>query len=114
MGKQQQPRTPPDVMDALRVQTLRGDKLGDLTDRQREWVWRSLLKGVRRAETMALGGLSSEQYERGVARVRRWYAERIATFKVQRAKVDPVVVVRPVKPLPKRKRRGIWFFGQGG
>ncbi len=69
---------------------------------------------MQRVIDLAQGGLSDDQYERGVARVRRWYAERIKAFKAQRAKVAPVVVVRPVKPLPKRKRRGIWFFGQGG
>jgi hypothetical protein len=114
MAKQAKPRTPPEIMDALRVQTLRGDKLGALSDAQREWVWRSLLKGVRRAETMALGDLSEAQYIKGMARVQRWYAERIAAYKASQPKPDPVVVVRPVKPLLKRKRRGIWFFGQGG
>ena len=102
------PRTPPEVMDALRVRALRGDRLSNLSDRQREWVWRSLLKGVRRVETVALGNLSDEQYERGVVRVRRWYAQRIAVYKLQPH------VVRPVKPLAKSKRWGFWSFSKGG
>ncbi|MBA3827109.1 MAG: hypothetical protein H0X24_24855, partial [Ktedonobacterales bacterium] len=105
---QTHPRTPPEVLDALRVQTLRGDKLGDLTDRQREWVWRSLLKDVRRDETMALGHLTDDQYARGVVRVRRWYEQRLAAFKALPK------AVRPVKPLVKPKRRGFWLFGKGG
>ncbi|MBA3826035.1 MAG: hypothetical protein H0X24_19310 [Ktedonobacterales bacterium] len=101
-------RTPTAAMDALRVRTLRGDRLTDLPDAQREWVWRSLLKEVRRAETMALGHLSDEQYERGVARVRRWYDQRLAAYKARPK------VVRPVTPLVKPQRRGFWPFRQGG
>ena len=108
MATAKKARTPPEVMDALRVRALRGDRLSDLSDGQREWVWRSLLKGVRRAETMALGHLSDEHYERGVVRVRRWYAQRIAAYKLQPH------VVRPVKPLAKFKRWGFWSFSKGG
>jgi hypothetical protein len=109
MDKQRHPRTSPETMDALRVRALRGNKLSELTDGQREWVWRSLLKGVRKAETMALGHFSEEQYSHGVERVRKWYDTRIAQYKASKPKVQ---VVRPVKPLVKPKRKGIWFWGR--
>jgi hypothetical protein len=101
-------RTAPAAMDTLRVRALRGDRLADLSDAQREWVWRSLLKDVRRAETMALGQISDEQYVRGVTRVRRWYEQRLAAYKALPK------VVRPVKPLVKSQRRGFWMLGKGG
>ncbi|MBA3824477.1 MAG: hypothetical protein H0X24_11365 [Ktedonobacterales bacterium] len=60
MAKPQQPCIPFESMNALRFQTLHGARLADLTDRHGKWVWRSLLKEVRRAETMALDNLSDE------------------------------------------------------
>ncbi|MBA3827152.1 MAG: hypothetical protein H0X24_25070 [Ktedonobacterales bacterium] len=114
MGKQTHPRTPPDVVDGWRVRAVRGDRLDDLTDAQREWVWRSLLKGVRLAEMLACGGLSQQQYTRALPRIERWYKQRCLAYKAKQGQTPDVQVVRPVKPLPKRKRRGLWFFGQGG
>lgn len=95
------------MLDQWRARALRGDRLGDLTDSQREWVWRSLLKGVRRAEAVCLARLSPEQEAHAVARVRRWYAQRLADYKAQPRIVRPVVV-------SSVRRRGWWFFTKRG
>jgi hypothetical protein len=96
-------RTAPATMDQLRVRTLRGDRLRDLTDRQREWVWRSVLKGVRRQETIALGHFSEGEYAKGVERVRGWYDQRIEMYKRQQAREQAPKVVRPVMAPPQRR-----------
>jgi hypothetical protein len=43
-----------------RARALRGDALADLTDNQREWVWRSLLRGVRLSRATTLAQLAPE------------------------------------------------------
>jgi hypothetical protein len=96
----------PTAMDHLRAKALKGDPLAQLTDREREWVWRSLLKGVRRAETQALADLDDAQLQKALARVKRWYQARIDQYKA-------VHVVRPVVPVAPRRRRW-WPFGKGG
>jgi hypothetical protein len=48
-------------VDVQRARALRGDALEDLTDSQREWVWRSLLRGVRLAQATTLAQLTSEE-----------------------------------------------------
>jgi hypothetical protein len=92
------------TLDQWRARALRGDRLGDLSDTQREWVWRSILKGVRRAEAVRLARLTADQEVQAVARVRRWYAQRLAEFKAQPR------IVRPVVAPPSR--RGWWPFGK--
>ena len=93
-----------DYFDELRAKALQGQRLRELGDGDREWVWRSLLKGVRRAQAVALSGLRDEQIEPALARVRRWYQQRIDTYK-QRKQAQPKVV-RPVVAPPAK--RG-WF-----
>src|SRR5690242_15981805 len=51
------PRRTPAEVDALRARALLGDPLGELGDGEREWVWRSLLKGARLGEACALAEL---------------------------------------------------------
>ena len=41
-------------VDVQRARALRGDALEDLTESQREWVWRSLLRGVRLSQATKL------------------------------------------------------------
>jgi hypothetical protein len=94
------------TLDQWRARALRGDRLGDLSDTQREWVWRSILKGVRRAEAVRLAQLTADQEVQAVARVRCWYAQRLAEFKAQPRIVRPVVV--------SPHRRGWWPFGKRG
>jgi hypothetical protein len=57
---------------------LRGDLLAELTDAEREWVWRSLLKGVRVDQALALSGMESDEVEPALAHIRRRYTERHA------------------------------------
>ena len=54
-------RQPSWKIDVQRARTLRGDALEELTDKQREWVWRSLLCGVRLAQATKLAQLSPEE-----------------------------------------------------
>jgi hypothetical protein len=66
-------------VDALRVRALQGDPLREVPDAQREWVFRSLLKGQHLAELAARAGLSTPaEIERALARIRRWYQERLS------------------------------------
>src|SRR5271165_7017172 len=88
----------PAALDALRVRALQGDRLKDCTDSEREWVWRSLLKGTRRDIVMDLAGLDAAGMEHALVRIRHWYEQRIALYKTRPR------VVRPVKPAPQRHR----------
>ncbi len=100
----------PAVLDQLRARALRGDRLDECSDSTREWVWRSLLKGVRREIAAGMAGLSPAQVERALARIARLYQQRIASYKAARG-TEPRVV-RPVTPVPAR--RGWWVFGKRG
>ena len=73
----------PIEMDALRVRALQGDDLAELSDSEREWVWRSLLKGVRRAELLLTLDMTPRHYERALASIRHRYQARLATYKKQ-------------------------------
>ena len=88
--------------DALRAKALQGDRLRDLADAEREWVWRSLLKGVRRAEAVRLAGLRADQVDPAVAQIRRLYQQRIDHYKAQPQVVRPIPA--PAAPRPR-------FFG---
>jgi hypothetical protein len=48
-------------VDVQRARALRGDALEELTESQREWVWRSLLRGVRLAQATKLAQLAPEE-----------------------------------------------------
>ena len=77
-------RTPLE-MDALRVRALQGDDLAELADTQREWVWRSLLKGVRRAELLLTLDMKLRQYEKALVPIRQRYQARLAAYKTNHA-----------------------------
>jgi hypothetical protein len=63
---------------------LRGDSLGELTDAEREWVWRSLLTSVRLEASAALAGLSEEGIAAALAAIQARYDQRIAGYKRRR------------------------------
>jgi hypothetical protein len=57
-----------------RARALRGDALEDLTDGQREWVWRSLLRGVRLAQATKLAQMSPEETPQALQQVANRYS----------------------------------------
>lgn len=67
-------------VDVQRARTLRGDALEDLTESQREWVWRSLLRGVRLAQATKLAQLAPEETPQALQQV----ANRYSTLMDQR------------------------------
>lgn len=104
--------------DALRARALRGDRLNELTDSRREWIWRSLLKGTRLEIARELAGLTDEQTTAALALVRRWYQQRLADYKRQprsRTPVTRAISAMPTPPTPATPptplRRGWWPFG---
>src|SRR5262245_42368877 len=68
-------------VDTLRARALLGDPLVELTDADREWIWRSLLKGIRLGEACALAGLSADQLDPVLVSVGRAYHRRIRDYK---------------------------------
>ena len=99
MTTRDKPYRKPRDMDRLRAQALKGDYLKHLGDTEREWVWRSLLKGVRWEQTLTVAGLTEEKAQIRLETVRRWYLQRIDTYKHDKAKeaLHPKVV-RPIAP----------------
>jgi predicted ATPase len=106
------PRATSAKLDQLRARALRGDALRELTDSRREWVWRSLLKGTRIQEAVALVGMTSDDLASALERVRRKYQRRIDLYKQAQAQ-QPRVRMPVEKPATRslRKRRGWWPFG---
>ena len=84
-------------VDRLRARALCGDGLAELSDAEREWVWRSLLKGVRMEQALALAQMASDEVEPALERVRRWYAQRLDAY---------TVPLRVRTPVPARPRSG--------
>ena len=70
-------------VDTLRARALLGDPLVELTDADREWIWRSLLKGIRLGEACALAGLTVDQLDPVLASVRHAYHRRIRDYKLR-------------------------------
>lgn len=79
------PRSPLEV-DQLRARALQGDTLADLTDKEREWVWRSLLKAIRMREVCELLDWTERKYRRALPAIQRMYDERIAAYKAEKAR----------------------------
>jgi hypothetical protein len=67
-------------VDVQRARALRGDELEDLTESQREWVWRSLLRGVRLAQATTPAQLALEEMLQALQQV----ANRYSTLMDQR------------------------------
>jgi hypothetical protein len=61
-------------VDVQRARALRGDALEELTESQREWVWRSLLRGVRLAQATKLAQLSPEETPQALQQVAHRYS----------------------------------------
>lgn len=112
------PRASPRELDALRARALRGDALRDLSESRREWVWRSLLKGVRIAEALALAGLAAEELEPALAAIRGRYRRRIDDFKREATRTPrgdssaghPAhdAQPEPTPAVPRPERRGLF------
>jgi hypothetical protein len=62
------------AVDAQRARALRGDALEELTESQREWVWRSLLRGVRLAQAMKPAQLAPEEAPQVLQQVANRYS----------------------------------------
>ena len=61
-------------VDVQRARALRGDALEELTESQREWVWRSLLRGVRLGQATKLAQLPPEETPQALQRVANRYS----------------------------------------
>jgi hypothetical protein len=60
-------------VDVQRARALRGDALEELTESQREWVWRSLLRGVRLSQATKLAQLRPEETPQALQQVANRY-----------------------------------------
>ena len=99
--------------DQWRAAMLRGDALRTLPDKDREWVMRTLLKGVRREQAVRLAGVDEGEVARALVRVHRWYEQRVDAYKRRIAlEAQQPKVVRPVVPAPVVQRRGWWPFSR--
>jgi hypothetical protein len=70
-------------VDTPRARALLGDPLVKLTDADREWIWRSLLKGIRLGEACALAGLTVDQLDPVLASICHAYHRRIHDYKLR-------------------------------
>jgi hypothetical protein len=61
-------------VDVQRARALRGDALEELTESQREWVWRSLLRGVRLGQATKLAQLTPETTPQTLQQVAHKYS----------------------------------------
>jgi hypothetical protein len=61
-------------VDVQRARALRGDALEELTESQREWVWRSLLRGVRLSQATKLAQLAPEEAPQALQLVANHYS----------------------------------------
>src|SRR5690349_11652002 len=61
-------------VDVQRARALRGDALEELTESQREWVWRSLLRGVRLSQAAKLAQLAPEATPQALQQVANRYS----------------------------------------
>jgi hypothetical protein len=103
-------------LDTLRARALRGDRLSEVADARREWVLRSLLKGVRLQEAQALSGLADSDMEHALEIVRRTYQARIEDFKRQPRGQRPMVhEIDERRQLAVRSKgvRRWWQLGHG-
>ena len=57
-----------------RARALRGDALEELTESQREWVWRSLLRGVRLAQATKLAQMAAAETPQALQQVANCYS----------------------------------------
>jgi hypothetical protein len=67
-------------VDLLRARALLDDDLAELSDAEREWVWRSLLKGIRVDEACVVALLELDRLDEALAAVRARYEQRARRF----------------------------------
>ena len=110
MGSTRRTARPSSLFDRYRAEALRGIYHRDLSDADREWIWRSLLKGVRQVEAIRLSRLPPERITAALEQVKRWYRQRCEHYKRQQAtQAQRPQVVRPVVPVVPRR---LWPFGR--
>src|SRR5262249_53061526 len=73
-------RRTPEEADELRARALCGNTLATESDATREWIWRSLLKGIRLSEACRLAGISLDQVDPILVEIRRLYQQRCQTY----------------------------------
>jgi hypothetical protein len=61
-------------VDVQPARALRGDALEELTESQWEWVWRSLLRGVRLAQATKLAQLPPKETPQALQQVAHCYS----------------------------------------
>src|SRR5262245_60960043 len=61
-------------VDVQRARALRGNALEELTESQREWVWRSLLRGVRLRQATTLAQMAPEEAAQALQQVANRYS----------------------------------------
>jgi hypothetical protein len=77
-------------VDVQRARALRGDTLEELTESQREWVWRSLLRGVRLAQATKLAQLPPEATPQALQRIANRYSALMDQRRRERqARLEP-------------------------
>jgi hypothetical protein len=74
------PRRTSAEADELRARALCGDMLANESDATREWIWRSLLKGIRLGEACRLAGIPLDQLDPILAEIRRLYQQRCQAY----------------------------------
>ena len=78
-----------------RARALRGDALEELTESQREWVWRSLLRGVRLSQATKLAQLAPEKTPHALQQVATRYSTLMDCRRCERlAQRDTQVHIR--------------------
>jgi DNA-directed RNA polymerase specialized sigma24 family protein len=65
-------------VDARRARALHGDPLEELSEKQREWIWRSLLKGIRLKEATRLAQITPQEVTQALDRVASQYTAYLA------------------------------------
>jgi hypothetical protein len=71
-------------VDVQRARALRGDALEELADGQREWVWRSLLRGVRLSQATKLAQLAPEETPLALQQIANRYSALMDQRRLER------------------------------
>jgi hypothetical protein len=81
-------------VDVQRARALRGDALVDLMESQREWVWRSLLRGVRLSQATKLAQLAPEETPQALQQVANRYSALMDQRRRERQQRDTHVPIK--------------------
>ena len=81
-------------VDVQRARALRGDALEELTERKREWVWRSLLRAVRLSQATKLAQLPSEETPQALQQVANGYGALMDQRRCARLALVAALLVR--------------------